>query len=221
MGHCCNHAQEFENNHLKIHWDDVYTKPSEKLGWYEKESTPTINIFKELELPESAHLFVAGAGTSSFVDFLAQNGYYNITVNDISANAIQQLKSRLQDYQSQIRYITEDISNPEKLNNIAPIDFWYDRAVLHFLTEPSEQKTYFDLLKSKIKPNSYVLLAQFNKQSAQKCSALPVHRYDLKEMQEHLGEEFKTINNFDYEYTMPNGDKRQYIYALFQKAGSK
>jgi SAM-dependent methyltransferase len=216
MGHCCNHAQEFENNHLKIHWDDVYTKPSEKLGWYEKESTPTINIFKKLNLPTSATIFIAGAGTSTFVDYLAENNFQNIIVNDISGNAIQQVKNRLHNYNNQIQYIIDDLSKPEKLTSIPLIDFWYDRAVLHFLTDETDRNTYFKLLKSKIKPGGYVLLAQFNKQSAEKCSGLPVHRYDLNEMEMYMGKSFKTIHSFNYEYTMPNGNKRQYIYALFQ-----
>ncbi len=217
MGHCCNHAQEFENNHLTVHWDNVYTKPSEKLGWYEKESTPTIEVFQSLNLPKSATLFIAGAGTSNFVDYLVQNEYQQIIVNDISGNAIQQLKNRLHEYHNQITYITEDISKPEKLLDMPGIDFWYDRAVLHFLTDETDRQTYFKLVNDKVKTNGYVLLAQFNKQSAEKCSGLPVHRYNLQEMQQYLGRNFKTLQHFDYQYTMPSGDIRHYIYALFQK----
>ncbi|MCF6240660.1 MAG: hypothetical protein L3J74_04870, partial [Bacteroidales bacterium] len=58
---------------------------------------------------------------------------------------------------------------------------------------------------------------QFNKQSAEKCSGLPVHRYNLHEMQQSLGSNFKTLQHFNYQYTMPGGDIRHYIYALFQK----
>ncbi|MCL6523306.1 MAG: hypothetical protein K6T34_01475 [Thermoflavifilum sp.] len=217
MGCDCSKVNKLENNYLKSHWDDVYTKPKEQLGWYEKEATPTIQLFAALNLPKHANIFMAGAGTTTFVDYLVEQDYTSIFVNDISSNAIQQLKERLTEHNSKINYIIDDLTHPSKLNDLPPINFWYDRAVLHFFNDEEEIITYFHLLKDKVISNGYVLLAEFNPNSADKCSGLLVHKYTAEEMQHRLGSNFKLQQAFNYEYTMPNGNIRHYIYALFRR----
>ena len=66
-------------------------------------------------------------------------------------------------------------------------------------------------------PLNGIILAEYNLDSADKCSGLPVHRYNAALLQEKLGEEFNLITSFDYEYTMPSGDLRTYVYTLFQR----
>ena len=74
-------------------------------------------------------------------------------------------------------------------------------------------------MKNLVHKYGYVILAEFNLASADKCSGLPVCRYDVELLKEKLGENFNLITSFDHDYTMPSGDKRTYIYTLFQKIG--
>jgi len=46
-------------------------------------------------LPKTAHIIDIGGGDSKLVDFLLAEGFENITVLDISANAIERAKERL------------------------------------------------------------------------------------------------------------------------------
>jgi hypothetical protein len=98
-----------------------------------------------------------------------------------------------------------------------PVDLWIDRAVLHFFTERGDQITYFELLKEKVKPDGFAIIAEFNLEGAKICSGLPVYRYNQEMLIEQLGREFELIDSFDYTYINPSGGERPYIYTLFRK----
>ena len=203
---------------LEKHWCNVYTAVDiETLGWYEKESKPTLELIGKTNITKDATMFILGAGASTLIDSLVEQGYSDLIVNDISSCAMSNIKARLAKQAENIEFITDDIVNPEYLNNIKPIDFWIDRAVLHFFTEEGDQNKYFKLLNDKVKKGAYVILAEFNLEGAEKCSGLAVKRYNTEMLQEKLGAEYNLIENFDYDYYMPSGKLRKYVYTLFQR----
>lgn len=200
----------------KEHWDNVYTnKPHEKLGWYEKDLSPSIELLNLADLKPSSRILNVGAGSTVLIDYLLEQGYENLIATDISEVSLQKLESRAGS--KHVEYIVDDLTHPNKLNHIAAVDLWIDRAVLHFFTDEKDQKTYFDLLKKLISPKGFVIIAEFNLEGALKCSGLDVCRYDTQMIAQGLGSEFELIKNFDYTYTMPSGDTREYIYTLFQR----
>ena len=203
----------------KIHWTKVYNNATiERLGWYENNPKQSLDLIKECNLSKEAKIFNAGAGATTLVDELIKLGYQNIIANDISKPALENLAQRIGENESKkIRFIVEDLTNPTELLSLKDIDLWHDRAVLHFLTHKNQQKTYFDLLKKLVKSKGYVIIAEFNLDGAKKCSGLDVVNYDVKMIQQHLGTDFKLLKSFDYIYTMPSGDKRPYVYTLFQR----
>jgi len=148
---------------------------------------------------------------------LINQNFKNILVNDISPTALEKLKKRLGNQSENIKWIVDDLTNPTELNNLEKIDLWHDRAVLHFFNDTKEQDSYFTLLRNIVKEKGFVIIATFNLNGATKCSGLPVHRYDEKMIQEKLGNEFKLVESFDYTYTMPSNDTREYIYTLFKR----
>jgi len=79
------------------------------------------------------------------------------------------------------------------------------------------QDAYFNLLRTPVSQKGYVNIAAFNLKGAPKCSELPVFRYNAPMLQEKLGEEFQLKEAFDYTYTQPSGDTREYVYTLFQR----
>lgn len=143
-------------------------------------------------------------------------GYENIIATDISSKALELLKLRLGEERSvKVKWITDDIANPEQLCNLNGVKLWFDRAVLHFLTEADQRKVYFDLLRKIVSVNGYVILAQFSTKTVNKCSGLDVYRYNIEMLQNELGSGFTTVDSFEYDYIMPSGDVRNYIYGLF------
>jgi len=201
---------------LKSHWDKAYTNsPEEKLGWFETDLNPMLQLIDKTKLSKEAKIINIGAGSTVLIDELLNQGYNRLIASDISKVALKNLENRVGN--KNVEFIVDDLLNSEKLNNINPVDLWIDRAVLHFFTEDKDQDIYFNLLKNKVKPEGFVILAEFNLQGAKKCSGLDVFQYDAKMLQNKLGDGYKLIEVFDYTYTMPSGDEREYVYTLFKK----
>jgi SAM-dependent methyltransferase len=216
----CSPASEEYKVDMKEHWDLAYSNNYEKdLGWYETDLSPTLELISKSATGPNARVLNVGAGNTTLIDALLEHGYNNLLANDISDVALQSLQTRIGNQHNKVEWIVDDLTNATLLNNIHPVDLWLDRAVLHFFTEEAERKAYFKLLNNLVHKYGYVILAQFNLDSAEKCSGLPVYRYSAEMLQEKLGEDFKLITSFDYDYTMPSGDLRTYIYTLFQKIG--
>ncbi|RLD26908.1 MAG: class I SAM-dependent methyltransferase [Bacteroidetes bacterium] len=214
----CSSSTPKEEISYKNHWDNAYANnPVEKLGWYESDLSPTLDLLNKTKLSKTARILNVGAGATTLVDKLESDGYTNIIATDISKVSLDHLKSRLGNHSERVEFIIDDLINPSVLLNIEPVDLWIDRAVLHFFNKCEEQDEYFNLLKKSIKKDGYVILAEYNLNGATKCAGLPVHRYSKEMLQEKLGDGFKLINSFDYTYTMPHGHLRPYIYTLFQK----
>jgi len=214
---CCRTSSSNDVNY-KSHWNAVYTKNEvSKLGWYEKESTPILQLIEACNLNKNDSVFVTGAGSTTLIDSLLQNNFTKVIANDISREGLTSLKKRIGTNSDKITWIVDDLVNPKHLNQMSKIKLWVDRAVLHFFIEEQEQDIYFNLLKEKVSNGGFVILAEFNLSGATKCSGLPVKRYDAKILSSKLGYAFNLLKTFDYVYTMPNNDKRNYVYTLFKR----
>lgn len=214
---CCSTSSPEELN-LSKYWNAVYTDSDiTKLGWYEDESTPVLDLIKSCNLNVDDAILTVGAGATTLIDSLVNLGYSNLIANDISSCALGKIESRLGNQGDNITWIADNLIQPTELKEITPVKLWIDRAVVHFFTQEKDQDTYFNLLKYKVAKNGYVILAEFNLSSATRCSGLDVKRYDAKMLEEKLGADFKLIKSFDHVYTMPNGDDRNYVYTLFQR----
>jgi len=205
-------------SNLKKHWNSAYSvNDITQLGWYEEDPKPSLQLIQNCKLPKDARILNVGVGTSTLIDELLNFGYKNIIASDLSSAALDKLQLRLGSKKNSVHWVVDDLTNPRLLSKIDPVDLWHDRAVLHFFTNEEEQNTYFSLLKKIIKPNGYVLISVFNSEGATKCSGLNVHRYDKGLLMDKLGADFKLMEYFNYNYTMPSGDTRPYIYTLFKR----
>jgi cyclopropane fatty-acyl-phospholipid synthase-like methyltransferase len=214
---CCS-VKTDDSVNFGEHWCGVYTDSDiSKLGWYEDESTPVLDLIDTCNLEKEERILAVGVGATTLIDSLVNLGYTNLIANDISSCALNALKKRLGKAHKNVTWIVDDITQPNVLNKLSDIALWVDRAVLHFFTEETDQNTYFDLLKKQVLKGGYVILAEFNLNGATKCSGLDVKRYDAKMLSSKLGSDFVLQKEFDYVYTMPNGDTRNYVYTLFKR----
>jgi hypothetical protein len=204
---------------MKDHWEKVYGKKAfADLGWYEALPEPSLELINRCALSPDSHILIVGAGATTLIDQLLDSAQMNISGNDISLNALDQIKDRLGPEKSNlVNWIPDDLTNPESLNLLSPVDLWHDRAVLHFFTEASDQESYFNILKKLVRVRAHVIIAGFNLNGAQQCSGLPVNRLDEDMLKEKLGSGFDIIKSFDYLHVMPKGETREYIYTLFQR----
>ena len=199
---------------FKVHWDKAYSNSTnEKLGWFETDLSPMLKLIEQSGVSKASKIINIGAGNTVLIDELVKQNFSQLLATDISPVALTNLENRINS--NHVQYIVDDLTQPSKLNKSSEVDLWIDRAVLHFFTETKDQNTYFDLLKRKVKKGGFVILAEFGLGGAKKCSGLDVKRYSNEEFQAKLGQEFEQVNSFNYNYTMPSGDLREYIYTLF------
>ena len=198
------------------HWGSIFSgTENSKLGWYEKEAPKTFELLNQIPKWEESTVFVPGAGTSVLIEKLYSKGV-NLVLNDISIEALNKVKERMQNDCNKIIWLCQDISNPIQ-DATLNIDIWIDRAVLHFLTDEEAINGYFKNVDSKLKVGGHAIFAEFSKTGSPKCAGLTLHRYSIEELSERLGASFKLISHFDYTFINPNGDSKPYIYGLYKR----
>jgi len=198
------------------HWNTIFSNTEDsKLGWYEKDGFQTLKLLNQIPDWEKSTIFIPGAGTSILIEKLLSIGA-NLVLNDISIEALNRVKSRLNKEYREIDWFCQDIAKPIP-DTIPNVDIWIDRAVLHFLIDEDDIKEYFKNVESILKAGGHAIFAEFSKKGATKCAGLTIHRYSIEELSERLGESFTPISHFDYTFINPNGDPRPYIYALYKR----
>ena len=198
------------------HWDNIFSKTEDaKLGWYEKDTSQTFKLLDDIPDWEKATVFLPGAGTSILTEDLIPR-VSKLILNDISIEALNRVRQRLNEGSEKIVWLCQDIAQPIK-EPMPEVDIWIDRAVLHFLTNENDIKGYFENLKSTLRIGGHTIFAEFSLTGAPKCAGLTLHRYSIDELSTNLGSSFKIVSHFDYTYINPFGDPRPYIYALFKR----
>lgn len=114
----------------KAHWQHVYaTKTEKEVSWFQESPTPSLDLIIDAGLSTDAAIVDVGGGTSRLVDSLIQAGFRQITVLDISANALEKTKKRLGRSGDAVAWITADITRWKP--NVT-YDLWHDRANFSF-----------------------------------------------------------------------------------------
>jgi predicted RNA methylase len=194
----------------KLHWEKIYSEKSpQEVSWTQEIPETSIEFFNELKLSKTSPIIDIGGGESKFVDFLLAEGYQNISVLDISENALKRAKDRLGEKSINIEWIVCDINdfNPKKKYAL-----WHDRAVFHFLTSNVEINRYVENVKQN---SENFIVGTFSTSGPKKCSGLEISQYD-KNLLSKLFEESMTINKVEYiNHITPFETTQNFIFCSF------
>ena len=194
----------------KTHWDKVYSaKLSETVSWYRPHLERSLALIARASL--SAAIIDVGGGESTLVDDLFRLGYKNITVLDVSQEAIDVTRKRLGSSADQVHWIMADVTRIE----LEPraYDVWHDRAVFHFLTEPAQRGSYVRQVIRAVKPGGHVIVSAFGPEGPMKCSGLEVMRYNAESLHEEFGARFRLVSSSKEEHHTPSGTTQQFVYC--------
>jgi hypothetical protein len=200
---------------LQEHWNQVYrTKAPDSVSWYQPTPEPSLRALDELRLPVTAALVDVGGGASSLVDRLLERGWSDLTVVDIAAPALDVTKARLGPMADRVRWEVADVTAwyPSRA-----YDVWHDRAVFHFLTEPDQRAAYRRALGAGTGPGSFVIVATFAPDGPERCSGLPVRRYDATALAGELGAGFTLQRDWRERHTTPAGSQQAFQWCVFQR----
>ncbi|MGD8863054.1 MAG: class I SAM-dependent methyltransferase, partial [Myxococcales bacterium] len=144
---------------------------------------------------------------------LLGRGYHDVTVVDLSQRALDHVRVRLGERAS-VRLVCGDVTRVELGG---PFRLWHDRAVLHFLIDPADRERYVAQLLRHLQPGGHVVLATFAEDGPERCSGLPVRRYDAERMQQTLGPELTLLETRRELHRTPTGGEQRFRYGLFRR----
>lgn len=196
------------------HWQTVYgTKAPTEVSWFEEEPRVSLDLIARVAGP-AASVIDVGGGASRLADRLLDHGFVDVTVLDIAEGALAASRARLGDLASAVSWVVADITQWQPPRSH---DVWHDRAVFHFLVQPGDRLAYLDILRAGLKVGGHAIFGTFAPDGPEKCSGLPVQRYDASTLGAELGRGFSLVESLRHGHGTPWGSMQNFQFAVFRK----
>jgi len=199
----------------KAHWETVYTTKGEnEVSWFQESPEASLELI-DLAHPTPASTIVdIGGGASRLVDSLIARGLNHVTVLDLSEAALEAAKARLGERVSRVQWVVADVTKwyPTQI-----YDIWHDRAAFHFLTDPADRAAYVACMKRTVKPGGHVIIGTFAIDGREKCSGLPVNRYDATSLARELGEGLVLVDARRHDHSTPWKSAQRFQFCIFRR----
>ena len=200
----------------KAHWENVFASKVEKeVSWYQEYPQTSVDFLTVLELPLDAKIIDIGGGDSYFIDALLELGYTNLTLLDISTNAIERISKRLGAKASgKVTFIVSDVLN---FNPEEQYDFWHDRACFHFLTNAEQISEYADIVNKGVSEKGRVFIGTFSDSGPLKCSGLQIKQYNEESLRLIFERDFVLKGCFREDHITPFDTIQNFIFCAFKR----
>jgi SAM-dependent methyltransferase len=198
----------------KAHWENVYsTKGGAEVSWFQEVPEPSIDLLALVSATPDSRVIDIGAGASRLVDALLIEGFIDVSVLDLSAEALNVVHARLGDAAHRVKWIVGDATDWEPPQSY---DVWHDRAVFHFLNEERQQQAYIERMRRGLRIGEHVIMGTFALDGPEKCSGLTVTRHSAESLSILLGEGFLLIDTRRHEHTSPWGAMQRFQFSTFE-----
>lgn len=197
----------------QAHWQSIYRAKTEReVSWFQDDPQPSLTLIEKAGSPSSAVIDIGG-GASRLAGALLSRGFLDVTVLDLSPAALEAAKARIGAGADRIRWIAADVTAWEPSR---AYDIWHDRAAFHFMVAEADRSAYLSRLARALKPGGYAIIATFAPDGPEKCSGLPVRRYDAEALAETLGPGFRLISTRRLEHLTPWGAPQSFQFSVFR-----
>ena len=197
----------------QTHWQNVYTSKGEKeVSWFQDRPAISLEFIAAAKVQPDATIIDIGGGASRLVDALLDEGYSNLTVLDLSEAALASSRERIGPRAAAVKWVAADVTTwqpPE------PYDVWHDRAAFHFLTEETDRQAYVSRLTIALRSGGQAIIGTFALDGPERCSGLPVTRYDAASLAAALGPRFRLLENRKEEHRTPWGASQIFQFSRF------
>lgn len=197
------------------HWTRVYEqKAPSAVSWYQPEPAQSLDALVRFGASSANSLIDIGGGASNLVDALLVRGWTDVTVLDIAAPALAAAKVRLGKDAGKVHWVVADITQWSPSRRY---DVWHDRAVFHFLTQPTQRLAYRRALIGGLASGGLLIVGTFALDGPEKCSGLPVERYDADRLASTLGEPFQLVGTWRDDHVTPWGASQSFNWCAFRR----
>ena len=197
----------------KKHWENIYQKKEiDGVSWYQKVPIESLQLIKKYSISNSDKIIDIGCGKSFLADNLLELNYTDISLVDISSNALKEVKDRLQN--KSLNFIETDILN---FNSNDKYDIWHDRAVFHFITNPEGIEKYISLCNKYINNQGILIIGTFAEDGPLKCSGLEIKRYSVDQISGLFKETFELVESFKMLHKTPFNTEQSFLFCVLRK----
>ncbi len=199
----------------RLHWENVYGEKGERrVSWFQERADISLELIAAARVGCNGAIIDIGGGASRLVDELLRQGYQDVTVLDVSEAGLSIAKQRLAEQAPRVQWIVADVTQWEPLREY---DLWHDRAAFHFLTGEADRSAYVARLLRALRPGGHAIIATFALDGPERCSGLPVARYDGQRLSEALGDRFALIATRRQQHMTPMGGAQQFQFSTFKR----
>ena len=197
----------------KKHWENIYQKKEiDGVSWYQKVPEESLQLIKKYSISNADKIIDIGCGKSFLADNLLELNYTDISLVDISSNALKEVKDRLQN--KNLNFIETDILN---FNSNYKYDIWHDRAVFHFITNPEGIEKYISLCNKYINNHGILIIGAFAEDGPLKCSGLEIKRYSVDQISGLFKETFELVESFKMLHKTPFDTEQSFLFCVLRK----
>jgi 2-polyprenyl-3-methyl-5-hydroxy-6-metoxy-1,4-benzoquinol methylase len=204
------------NIERQAHWENVYrTKGEGDVSWFQERPEISLDMIGATGVSADASIVDIGAGASRLVDALLDAGFTAVTVLDVSQKALATSQARLGVRSVKVSWVAADVTTWEPARSY---DVWHDRAAFHFLTDPKDRAAYAERVGRAVRPGGHVIIGTFALDGPERCSGLPVVRYDAAALGSILGPSFAPIESLNDAHKTPAGAIQRFQFSRFRRA---
>lgn len=192
-------------------WDDFYSgSDAQSLSWY--ESVPeTLKDIVATSTPKQSVIDVGG-GASTLAGHLQRLGYSDITVVDLSPIALEAGAENCDGLGAEVKWVAADITDFEPGRKY---DLWHDRAMFHFLTEPTQRHSYRQAISRLVADGGSVIIGVFAENGPRKCAGQPVCNYSQDQLVAEFSGLLEPLTCRTHEPSAGETDRRPYTICRF------
>jgi SAM-dependent methyltransferase len=202
-------------NDRGAHWENVYrTKGEREVSWFQETPSMSLELIRSAGPTRHSAIVDIGGGASRLVDALVAAGYDAVTVLDLAGSALAAAKMRLGPAAAGVTWIVADAVKWKPLQSY---DLWHDRAAFHFLTDEADRAAYVACLRDALRPGGHAVIATFALDGPERCSGLPVVRYDAASLGKVLGDAFRLVETRRHDHHTPMGSIQRFQFSLFRR----
>ena len=198
------------------HWEEVYaTRAADEVSWYQRDPATSVRLVEALAADRSAGIVDVGSGASFLVDRLLADGYRDVTLVDVSARALDGLRTRLGEPAGSVTFVCSDVLDwsPERTYEV-----WHDRAAFHFLTDDADRARYVEIAGRSVRPGGALIVATFAADGPTHCSGLPVRRHSAPDLADAFGAWFTVESSEREEHITPVGVVQPFTWMVLRRS---
>jgi ubiquinone/menaquinone biosynthesis C-methylase UbiE len=199
----------------KQHWENIYqTKELKDVSWYQPTPETSLEFIANLKIAKDAKIIDVGGGDSFLAEFLLDLGYTDISVLDISSNAIERAKERMGESAQKVKWIVSDVT---QFNPTEKYDLWHDRAAFHFLRSENDIESYLKILNQSIAENGQLIIGTFSEDGPLKCSGIEIKQYSEESMVNQFKTHFEKIACIQVVHPTPFDTTQNFTFCSFKR----